>query len=195
MEGKELRGRVKADSTWYYDARDEQFAQRDRSFPLYLVTILSERALDFTLRSRYKTISISFAKGPLGTEDFLDIFPGFGILYGPLYLAPSPPSLFLSFLYPFRASPDAYRSDRVADWRCLLLDNTFAYERTSPFPPSPPHLKERQYPRSYYYCPQFHPPLCFRYYSMECLVGRTLSDFRSWLTQSRGGEFFFCTEF
>lgn len=44
--------------------------------------------LDFTLRSRYETISISFAKGPPSANDFFDIFRGFGILYGPLYLAP-----------------------------------------------------------------------------------------------------------
>lgn len=44
--------------------------------------------LDFTLRSRYETISISFAEGPSATEDFLDISRRFGILYGPLYLSP-----------------------------------------------------------------------------------------------------------
>ena len=87
--------------------------------------------LDFTLRSRYETISISFAKGPSGTEDFFDISRGFGILYGPLYLTPlalflPPPALFLSFfLLLFHASPDAYRSNRVAvELVRLLLDNT-----------------------------------------------------------------------
>jgi len=118
--------------------------------------------LDFTLRSRYETISISFAKGPSGTEDFFDISRGFGILYGPLYLTPlalflPPPALFLSFfLLLFHASPDAYRSNRVAvELVRLLLDNTdIRVQNESP--------KECQYPDRIIIVLVSH-PLCFRY--------------------------------
>lgn len=96
--------------------------------------------LDFTLRSRYETISISFAKGPSGAEDFFDISPGFGILYGPLYLALLPPSSSLpcSSLTLFHASSDAYRSNRVArNWRaCCSITRTSAYERIAVIPKS-----------------------------------------------------------
>lgn len=108
--------------------------------------------LDFTLRSRYETISISFAKGPSGTEDFFDISRGFGILYGPLYLAPLILLLLLHPSWPslslFHASPDAYRSNRVArNWRaCCSITRTFAYERIAQRVPIS---------RSYYYCPSF----------------------------------------
>lgn len=171
------------------------FAQRDRSFPLYLVTILSERALDFTLRSRYKTISISFAKGPLLAPKISSIFSPDSAFSTDHFISPPPP------LPPFPSSvPFSRLARRIslqssrADWHaCCSITRSIRVRADFAFPPFAPP-KERQYPRSYYYCPQFHPPLCFRYYSMECLVGRTLSDFGSWLTRSRGGEFF-CTEF
>lgn len=111
--------------------------------------------LDFTLRSRYETISISFARGPSGTEDFFDISRGFGILYGPLYLAPLVLLLLLLFLlllksfsFLFHASPDAYRSNRVArNWRaCCSITRTFAYGRIAERVPIS---------RWYYYCPSF----------------------------------------
>jgi len=95
--------------------------------------------LDFTLRSRYKTISISLAKGPTGTENFFDISRGFGILYGPFYLAPLA-LLLLSFSFPFSrlARRISLQSSRPELTR-LLLDNT----NGSPIS------------RSYYYCSSF----------------------------------------
>lgn len=88
------------------------------------------RPLDFTLRSRYKTISISFAKGPPSPPSparslpkiSSDISPGFGILHGPLYLALLWPSA------PF--SPRSRLARRIslqssrANLARLLLDNT-----------------------------------------------------------------------
>jgi len=117
-ERDEEDGNVSRDQSRYYGARDEQhpFAQEVRTKESILSSLSHNdpiQPLDFTLRSRYKTISISLAKGPTGTEDFFDISRGFGTLYGPLYLAPLA-LLLLSFSFPFHASPDAYRSNRVA---------------------------------------------------------------------------------
>jgi len=116
--------------------------------------------LDFTLRSRYETISISFAKGPSGTEDFFDISRGFGILYGPLYLTPLalfPPLLFSCPSFsPFsrlarRISLQSSRTELVR----LLLDNTdIRVQNGSP--------KECQYPDRIIIVLVPH-PLCFRY--------------------------------
>lgn len=87
--------------------------------------------LDFTLRSRYETISISFAKGPSGTEDFLDISRRFG--HSPRTtlsrLSPSAPHLLLFFSFPFsRLARRISRSNRVArNWRaCCPITRTFA---------------------------------------------------------------------
>lgn len=91
--------------------------------------------LDFTLRSRYETISISFAEGPSGTEDFFDISRRFGILYGPLYLNPSRLSLLSPSsspaLLPFSrlARRISLQSSR-AELARLLLDNADARVRT-----------------------------------------------------------------
>lgn len=90
--------------------------------------------LDFTLRSRYETISISFAEGPSGTEDFFDISRRFGILYGPLYLNPSAlPPLPLSSpaLLPFsRLARRISLQSSSAELARLLLDNADARVRT-----------------------------------------------------------------
>lgn len=55
------------------------YETRAQRSPLSITLSLSRngpvRPLDFTLRSRYKTISISFAKGLPGAEDFLRYFP------------------------------------------------------------------------------------------------------------------------
>jgi len=100
--------------------------------------------LDFTLRSRYKTISISLAKGPTGTEDFFDISREFGILHGPFYLAPfSSPALVLLFPFSRLARRISLQSSRPELTR-LLLDNTNV-SRTNESPIS----------RSYYYCSSF----------------------------------------
>ena len=96
--------------------------------------------LDFTLRSRYETISISFAKGPSGTEDFFDISRGFGILYGPLYLTPLalflPPLLFscLSSFSFFTPRP-THIAPIESQWNwcaCCSITRTFAYKMNRP---------------------------------------------------------------
>lgn len=133
-------GNVSRDQSRYYDGAAREmsspFAQEIRTKESILSSLSRNdpiQPLDFTLRSRYETISISFAKGPSGTEDFFDISRGFGILYGPLYLAPL--VLFLvAFSFPFHASPDAYRSNRVArNWRaCCSITRTFAVRTDRP---------------------------------------------------------------
>lgn len=152
-------GNVSRDQSRYYDGAAREmsspFAQEVRTKGSILSSLSRNdpiQPLDFTLRSRYETISISFAEGPSGTEDFFDISRRFGILYGPLYLNPSalpprpPRPLPLSF--PFHASLDAYRSNRVArNWRaCCSITRTLAYERIAQRVPIS---------RSYYYCPSF----------------------------------------
>jgi len=79
------------------------------------------RPLDFTLRSRYETISISFAKGPPSVQDFLRYFlhAGFAALYGPLYLA----------LLPSRASPPSPPPFSRLDQRTSRRSTSRAYER------------------------------------------------------------------
>lgn len=108
--------------------------------------------LDFTLRSRYETISISFAEGPSGTEDFFDISRRFGILYGPLYLNPSalhPHPLVLSrspSLFTPRSTHIAPIESRGTGGACCSITRTLAYERIAQRVPIS---------RSYYYCPSF----------------------------------------
>lgn len=76
-------------------------------------------------------------RSSLGTEDFLDIFPGFGILYGPLYLTPSPSSSFPIFRTLFTPRPTHIAPIESRGLACLLLDNTFD-SRTSGLRLSPP---------------------------------------------------------
>lgn len=95
--GREVEdGNVSRDQSRYYDGAAREmsspFAQEVRTKGSILSSLSRNdpiQPLDFTLRSRYETISISFAEGPSGTEDFFDISRRFGILYGPLYLNPS----------------------------------------------------------------------------------------------------------
>lgn len=79
-------------------ARDEQpslsragFVPRDKGPPFSIARSLSRNGpLDFTLRSRYKTISIPFRQRFRRRRDFRPIFPpGSGVLRGPLYLGHS----------------------------------------------------------------------------------------------------------
>lgn len=69
--------------------------------------------LDFTLRSRYKTISIPFRQRFRRRRDFRPIFPpGSGVLRGPLYLGHSGLRCPFHPFHPFHASVNAHRSNR-----------------------------------------------------------------------------------